>query len=173
IRTKLIALPNDLQTKLVTVLSAQLGLAFSLSYSRVKTGGTLASFEAKAASLSPFLDRLLTRDMTGIAEEMAAGDPGFLCKSYLRSKEITQTLSFGVDLSFGKWVAAGLTTTQFDESQQQNLDGELRLSFDGEETYTSQWGDTKESYGFSLNAAMQGFAAQPAAGDFTFGLGLH
>lgn len=173
IRAKLIALPTDAANRLVAVLSMQLGLAFSLSYSRVKTDETLASFEAKAASLSPFLNQLLTGDLTGVAAQMAAGDPGFLCKSYLRSREITQQISFGIDLSFGKWVAMGQTTTQFSESRQQDVAGGLRLSFDGEETYASQWGDTKESYGFSLNAAMQGFAAQPTAKDFTFGLGFH
>jgi len=173
IKAKLVALPSDLQTKLETTLSQQLGLAFSLSYSRVKTDETLASFEAKAASLAPFLNRLLTGDMTGIAARIAALDPGFLCKNYLSSRQITQKISFGVNLSFGPWVAKGQTTTQFSESQQKNVAGQLRLSFDGEETYDSQWGDQNESYGFAFTASMQGFAAQPASPDFTFGTGLH
>jgi hypothetical protein len=173
IKTKLEALPGDLQKKLETVLSQQLSLTFSLSYSRVKTEETLASFEAKAASLAPFLHPLLTGDMRGIAAKIAAGDPGFVCKNYLFSRQITQQLSFGVNLSFGPWVAKGQTTTTFSESQQENVARELRLSFDGEETYASQWGDQNESYGFALTAAMPGFAAKPAGKDFTFGAGLH
>ncbi|HTQ80200.1 MAG TPA: hypothetical protein VMM92_09395, partial [Thermoanaerobaculia bacterium] len=173
IKARLEGLPAELTAKLAAELSKQLGLTFSLSYSRVKTSGTLASFEAKAASLAPFLDALLAGDMSGIAGRIAAGDPGFLCKSYLASKQIVQQISFGVGLSLGPWVAQGTTTTTFVESQQENVARQLRLSFDGEATYASQWGDSKESYGFALNAAMAGFAAPPAAQDFTFGAGLH
>jgi hypothetical protein len=172
IKTELLGLPAKLLAWLESVLSQHVKIAFTISYSRVSTDQTLASFEAAAAALEPFLLALLLGDFSGVAARLAAGDPQFVLLSYLSTHEVKTGFSFGVSLAVGGWAAGGVSTVNTTLSLERNIQGQKRVSFDGRQRYTSQWGSVGESYGFELAAAMAQFAAAPAGADFAFSLGL-
>ncbi len=172
IKATLVGLPAKVQAELVKVLSQSVKLAFTVGYSRVSSGETLASFEAAAAALAPFLPALLIGDVSGVAARLAAGDPQFVLLSYLSSREIKNGFSFGVSLAVGGWAAGGVSTVNTTLTREENIQGQLRVSFDGRQRYTSQWGSAGENYGFELAATMAQFAAVPAGNDFAYSLNL-
>lgn len=172
IKADLLGLPGKLLAELTDALSQQVKLAFTISYTRVSAGQTLASFEAAAGVLAPFLPALLVGDVSGVAARLAAGDPQFVLRSYLATREVKRGLSFGVNLSIGGWAAGSTSTVTTTWSQQQNLERQVRLAFDGQQRYTSQWNKAGESYGFELAATMSDFAATPSAADFAFSSSL-
>jgi len=170
VKSKVMAVPSDLQDDLAKALSEQLAITFTVGYSRVDTDETLVSFEAAASALAPFLSRLLIGDVSGLSAPLAAGAPGFVLNNYLSTRQRTRQVSFGVSLAIGSWAAVGTTTTTVTKVQQENIAHQLRMSLDGRTAYQSKWGKAGENYSFELTAAMPGFASQPA--ELTLGANL-
>jgi hypothetical protein len=177
VRTKILALPADLQNELVSTLSDQLQFAFTASYTRIETDQTLVSFEASDASLEKLLPSLVVGDLRPVTAALTGpGSSDLLLHNYLSSQQITTQRSFGFSLSIGGWAAMGKTTTTVSESTQKNIAQQaqqVRWSFDGTVVYQSKWGNpVGESYGFELTAAMPDFAPQPTAANLTLGAKL-
>ncbi len=173
VRTKVLALPNYLQTELEPKLAVQLQFAFTASYTRIKTDQTLVSFEASDAALEKLLPSLVVGDLRPVTAALTgSGNSDLLLHNYLSSQQITTQRSFGFSLSIGGWAAMGKETTTVSESAQKNIAQQVRWSFDGTSIYQSKWGQASESYGFELTTAMQDFAPQPTAGNVTLGANL-
>src|SRR6202035_2656615 len=171
LKTRLDGAEAKLSAGLLKVASTQIKLVFTAGYTRIASSQAILRFETSADSLAPLLNGLLLGNLTGVTARLVTGDPAFLLREYMESREVQTGRSFGVALSIGEWAAGSTFTVNEDRKEQKSLQG-VRLSYDGRRTLQSSWNKDRELYAFELAAAMDHYAPAPKGADFAFLINL-